>query len=412
MNSTERAKLLAAGQRVMRIYLNECKILELTQEGNWLLIGKHSTDFYLQRHIDELGAGDETIVFEVDGLGESLSEEENLIISGEQMRASSERLVMELAGEDNLPTPPLPMTPTEARAKHEQLKSIHHLARSLLLEMRDRKGWQALGFASFEAYGEQEWNYNQSYIYRLSKAEEIQSTLSPIGEIPETHLRPLGAVPADERQAIFDEANRKAEAAGQERTAKMVTEAVKDWQDKLDKAEKLRNILEHEFDSLVEIAVKSQVEEKEQALQGRLDAAMGEVQQDYQAKIDDQKDVIARLTEQLTVIKSNTGTDAQLRQLSDINQQIATKKEVLTALQKQQDDTFTRKKIDDDFAVLADQLSGKVAAFINDLLLSYSGDTPDLYPKLEVYPRNRNKMRHAAQVFNMASEKLFTLIQE
>ncbi len=330
----------------------------------------------------------------------------------DELRASDPSIIFESEGQDDLPTASLPMTPTEARAKHEQLKSIHHLARALLLEMRDRKGWQALGFVSFEAYGEQEWNYSQSYIYRLSKAEEIQATLSPIGEIPETHLRPLGAVPEAERQAIFDEANRKAEAAGQARTAKMVAEAVKDWQDKLEKSEKWAAVLEKDLDSLVEHEVKARSDEITQAMQVRLDEAVEQAEGEYQAKIDHQKDVIARLTEQLTGLKGSADNDARLRQLSDINQQIATKKEVLAALQKQQDETFARKKMDDDFTVLADQLAGEVAAFINDLLLSYSGDTPDLYPKVKLSTRNRNKMRHAAQVFDMASEKLFTLIQE
>jgi hypothetical protein len=330
----------------------------------------------------------------------------------DELRASDPSIIFESEGQDDLPTPPLPMTPTEARAKHEQLKSIHHLARALLLEMRDRKGWQALGFESFEAYGEQEWNYSQSYIYRLSKAEEIQATLSPIGEIPETHLRPLGSVPEGERQAIFDEANRKAEAAGQARTAKMVAEAVKDWQDKLDKAEKWAAVLEKDLDSLVGHEVKARSDEITQGMQVRLDEAVEQAEGDYQAKIDDQKDVIARLNEQLTVIKSTAGNDAQLRQLSDINQQIATKKEVLAVLQKQQDAAFDRKKIDDDIAVLADQLAGEVAAFINELLLSYSGDTPDLYPKTGLSTRNRNKMRHAATVFAGAAKELFTAIQE
>ena len=34
------------------------------------------------------------------------------------------------------------MTVEEATAKHQELKAIHGVARSILLEMRDRKGWK------------------------------------------------------------------------------------------------------------------------------------------------------------------------------------------------------------------------------------------------------------------------------
>ena len=41
---------------------------------------------------------------------------------GDELRASDDLIVFEIDGHDDLPTPPLPMPPTEARAKHENAK--------------------------------------------------------------------------------------------------------------------------------------------------------------------------------------------------------------------------------------------------------------------------------------------------
>lgn len=41
----------------------------------------------------------------------------------------------------------------EATAKHQELKAIHGVARSMLLEMRDRKGWKALGMHRLKIMG-------------------------------------------------------------------------------------------------------------------------------------------------------------------------------------------------------------------------------------------------------------------
>lgn len=85
--------------------------------------------------------------------------------------------------------------------------------------MRDRKGWKALGYESFVEYGEKELSFGSAYLYRLAEAAEIsmQIGFSPIGEKsppPESHLRPLTAVPEDVRKQIWDEATKKAEVDG------------------------------------------------------------------------------------------------------------------------------------------------------------------------------------------------------
>jgi polyhydroxyalkanoate synthesis regulator phasin len=112
----------------------------------------------------------------------------------------------------------------EATAKHQELKAIHGVARSMLLEMRDRKGWKALGYLSFEDYGDKEWGYSRQHLNRLATAESTQKLLEPIGskDIPETHLRPLNQVPDDIKKQIWDEVNEENRVV----TAKLIEQAV------------------------------------------------------------------------------------------------------------------------------------------------------------------------------------------
>ena len=115
-----------------------------------------------------------------------------------------------------------------------QLTRRHiNTTRYLLLDMRDRKGWKALGYESFKEYGEKELGYKETRIYQLVDAAEIGLQLgfssdSTLVESPpkETHLRPLKSVPEELRKQIWDEATAKAEADGDKRTAKHVETAV------------------------------------------------------------------------------------------------------------------------------------------------------------------------------------------
>ena len=127
------------------------------------------------------------------------------------------------------------MTLEEAQAKHAQLKSLESVMRSSLLEMRDRKGWKALGYSSFSEYGEQEWGFSQSYISRLTNAAAIQEKLNmPMGinDIPERTLRPLGKVPDADKSAVYEEAVERALAEGKKLGAKMMEDTVADYMEK------------------------------------------------------------------------------------------------------------------------------------------------------------------------------------
>ncbi len=83
-----------------------------------------------------------------------------------------------------------------------------------LLIRRDTQADKVLGYESFEEYGKKRFGYEKSRLYQLTNAAEVEQSLnSTIVEKPikESHLRPLTAIPEAERQAIWDEANRKAE---------------------------------------------------------------------------------------------------------------------------------------------------------------------------------------------------------
>jgi hypothetical protein len=127
---------------------------------------------------------------------------------------------------ENLCTLP-DMTFDEAQAKHNELKSLHSAMRLLLLEMRDRKGWLALGFESWEQYGEQEWGFTRQHLNRLATSAYIQNLVEPLGsnEIAETHLRPLTSVPDDVKIEIWQQVKSEHEKI----TAKIVQDAVDDW---------------------------------------------------------------------------------------------------------------------------------------------------------------------------------------
>jgi 23S rRNA pseudoU1915 N3-methylase RlmH len=122
------------------------------------------------------------------------------------------------------------MTFDEAQTKHNQLKSLYGAMRLLLLEMRDRKGWLALGFENWEQYGEQEWGFTRQHLNRLATSAYIQNLVEPIGseEIPESHLRPLTSVPDDAKIEIWQQVKSEHEKI----TGKVVQDAVNDWKAK------------------------------------------------------------------------------------------------------------------------------------------------------------------------------------
>jgi len=128
------------------------------------------------------------------------------------------------------------MTREEAETTNQLIKHYVRNARLLLLEMRDRKGWQVLGYGSFEEYGEQEFGYTKVHIYRLANAAEMELSLksnqlvTQDREIPESQLRPLAKVAPEARSQVWQSVQERADADhGGKLTAKLVEEAVAHW---------------------------------------------------------------------------------------------------------------------------------------------------------------------------------------
>jgi hypothetical protein len=150
------------------------------------------------------------------------------------------------------------MSAAEAQRTNAAIKAGITTVRALLQDMRDRKGWKALGYSSFDEYGKTELGYGKAYIHHLANAADVAGSLglsTKVDETPETHLRPLAPLSDEERRKVWQEATAQAEAEQKKLTAKMVQEAV----EKL-KAE--REESQQRFD----LAVKQGQEWRQQAL--------------------------------------------------------------------------------------------------------------------------------------------------
>jgi hypothetical protein len=118
------------------------------------------------------------------------------------------------------------MDAEEARATIAEIKGHLESARVKLLDLEEREGWRALGYESWRACAAAEFGQSQAYLYRQLSAAKIERDLdSPIGEISESHLRPLSKLDTtEERRDAWQRAN---EIAGDApRTAKHVEQAV------------------------------------------------------------------------------------------------------------------------------------------------------------------------------------------
>lgn len=239
----------------------------------------------------------------------------------------------------------LEMTLDEARETDRLIKRHINTTRYLLLDMRDRKGWKALGYESFVEYGEKELNFASTHLYRLAEAAEIslQIGFSPIGEKspPETHLRPLTQVEDETaRKAIWDEATRKAEEEGAKLTAKRVEEAVAEWKQR---------------------AQESQSESNER----RLKIRDLEQQLDLAERAEPEVKVVEKIPDDYEVAKRQASelqaqTDALQKQLADLQKQQnkLVNDQVKTKLQGYQSEL---NKLEEDKRVIEDIVARKKA---------------------------------------------------
>lgn len=132
------------------------------------------------------------------------------------------------------------MTRDEAERSNLAIKAGILSIRALLLDMRDRKGWKALGYESFDAYGRDELGYEKQHLYRLATAAEVEKSISVSNwiqnNIPESQLRPLAPLSDEERRQVWEEATARAEEESRKLTAKMVQEAVENLKGEKDLA--------------------------------------------------------------------------------------------------------------------------------------------------------------------------------
>lgn len=92
------------------------------------------------------------------------------------------------------------MTAAEARHCVDAVKRHMRSSWELLLDIRDREGWRALGYDSWRACVVAEFHQSQSYLYYQMQAAETARAISTMVEtenIPERHLRELAPLRHD-----------------------------------------------------------------------------------------------------------------------------------------------------------------------------------------------------------------------
>jgi len=113
------------------------------------------------------------------------------------------------------------MTPQEAEEVCGRIDRNMVEARNLLLELHDREGWKALGFASWRECVVARFAQHQSYLYRQLQAGQLEQELDlPIGTLPESHARALVKVPAEKRAEVLEAVSPN----GEKPTAKAIAE--------------------------------------------------------------------------------------------------------------------------------------------------------------------------------------------
>lgn len=100
------------------------------------------------------------------------------------------------------------MTEDEAREAVAGIKRSIGSLRAKLVELHEREGWRALGYASIEACCAEEFGWKRSHLFRQLTAGAIERNVgSPIGEQRESHLRPLAGKPPEVQRQAFAEAS-------------------------------------------------------------------------------------------------------------------------------------------------------------------------------------------------------------
>lgn len=100
----------------------------------------------------------------------------------------------------------VPMTKAEAQECVNRIKGRIENIRRNLIELYEREGWKALGYASWRECVIREFGQSEAYLYRQLAAARIEANLSPTGEIgklPERQVRPLTALPPEKQREAW-----------------------------------------------------------------------------------------------------------------------------------------------------------------------------------------------------------------
>lgn len=128
------------------------------------------------------------------------------------------------------------MTETEARECVVKINGHMNSARALLLNLYERRGWVALGYASWRECATGEFEQSQAQLYRELQAARIEqhiSTRVEIGTIPAKVLIPMSALTPMEQPIAWQEAN---ERTGGKPTARVVEQVVEEMLSPVDDA--------------------------------------------------------------------------------------------------------------------------------------------------------------------------------
>lgn len=115
-----------------------------------------------------------------------------------------------IAQSDRIAATMTAMSEAEARACVTAIVGHLTSARALLLDLYEREGWRALGYASWRECAAAEFGESERQLYRQLEAAQTEQVVCPngqIGTIPESHLRPLTALrdDPDAQRAVWQE---------------------------------------------------------------------------------------------------------------------------------------------------------------------------------------------------------------
>lgn len=137
---------------------------------------------------------------------------------------------------------PINVTPMSAQEARECVATIKHNLESLgamLLDLDRRRGWEALGYASFRECAVTEFGKSQGYVYKLLHAAEVDENLaasenypmdkSEIALIPTSHKEELHKLPNEQQAEALKQADALAQMESKPREARHVASVVKEY---------------------------------------------------------------------------------------------------------------------------------------------------------------------------------------